>query len=132
MTDYHSAAYWLAGRAVLTARRPQPLTDLDISEPDAVLAAAGKEIADTLAAHHTDAALLSLAVGAAAQREGAARNAAWSDAVAPLPRRRDARQFVANERQAIERLARALLAERKLSADMVSWILNAKPQKLAA
>ena len=122
--DFHSAAFYMAGRAVHAARTSQPLVALDVSDPNAVLSKAAREIASAVS--------LPNAVGAAAQRQGAARNPARDAATAPLrapknePLWIEANRFVRSERQAIERLARALLSERKLSAEMAAWILNAK------
>ncbi len=129
--DFHSAAFWYAGRSVFAVRRGLSLGDLDIRDPDATLTEAAKEIAASTGS-------LSLAVGAVAVRQGAALNPDWRDATAPLdsfalrPRMRQARKFVADNHGEILRLARTLLSERQLSVAMLGWILNSKLQREAA
>jgi hypothetical protein len=81
--DFHSPAFFLAGRSVAAVRRFLPLGDLDCTDPDSVLAGARSEIAAVLASPNAER-LLSLAVGAVSQRQGAARNAAWDAATNPL------------------------------------------------
>jgi hypothetical protein len=135
--DYHSAAYWLAGRAVYAVRRGMPLGDLDIRDPDVVLAAAVKEIDAALAqpvwalADVRRKVLESLMAGAAAQKNGAARNAEWAAAMAPLSESlsirnvaQGSRRFVSDNWSEILRLARTLLSERRLTAHMLGWILD--------
>jgi len=131
--DFHSPAFYQSGCAVFAVNRFRALSDLDISEPDTVLAAARKEIGDTLAAPNPEH-LLSLCVGAVAQRQGAARNPEWDAATNPLMQAiamGQARKFVSNHFSEIQRIARTLLSERKLSVGMVCWILDSKP-RLAA
>jgi len=131
--DFHSPAYFLAGRSVAAVQRFLPLADLDCTDPDAVLAAARKEIAAALGSPNAER-LLSLCVGAVSQRQGAARNAEWDAVTNPLMpaiAMGQARKFVSNHFAEIQRLARTMLSERKLSVGMVCWILDSKP-RLAA
>jgi len=131
--DFHSPAFYLAGKAVFAVKRFLPLADLDCTEPDAMLAAARKEIAAVLPSPNAER-LLSLCVGAVAQRQGAARNPEWDAVTNPLMQTTamgQARKFVSSHFSEIQRLARTLLSERRLSVGMVCWILDSKP-RLAA
>jgi hypothetical protein len=146
--DFHSAAYWLAGRTVFSLNRGRTVGDLCIADPAAVLAAARADIQGAITAYLREPLssnrrpgmaleIQSLMAGAESVRRGAARNADWSAAFGPLQAEaaafmtRSAIVLVRDRWHDIQRLGRTLLAERKLDAEMVGWILNA-PQKIAA
>jgi hypothetical protein len=148
MSDFHSPAFWLAGRAIFKQNRGHALPDFDVSNPDAVLAAAAKEIAETLAAYlnadpHTRPGvaleLQAMMAGGTAQRRGAARNPEWGEAVARIERgpavafmAQQAGLFVRDHWNEIQRLARTLAAEKRLPAHMATWLVGSKPKVLAA
>jgi hypothetical protein len=147
--DFHSAAYWLAGRAIFNLNRGREISDLSISDPVDVLNTARADIASAVAAYIREPpsssrraalalAIQELAAGAESVRRGAARNADWSGAFGPMNAAAVAflaRQSIALIRDRwpdVQRLGRTLLSERQLPAATVAWMLDAKPLRAAA
>jgi hypothetical protein len=147
--DFHSAAYWLAGRTVFALNRGREVGDLSVADPVDALNSARAEIASAVTAYIHEPkssnrrpalalTVQELMAGAESVRRGAARNADWSAAFGPMNAAAISflsRQSIALVRDRwpdIQRLGRTLAAEKSLPAAMVGFLINAKPQKLAA
>jgi hypothetical protein len=139
----------IRGRFIFGLNRGRAVVDLSVADPVDVLDTARAEIAGAVATYIGEPAssdrrgelalsLQSLMAGAEAVRRGAARNPDWLDTFGPLYAAAVAflaRQPIALIRDRwpdVQRLGRALAAEKSLSASMVGFLLNAKPQRLAA
>jgi hypothetical protein len=119
--------------------RFEQLADLDVTDPDAMLAQVRK---DTFAAattpeqrRNSDAQITSAIAGAMSQGQGAtASNHGWNEITTPLfqcvgiqRRARDARMFVSNHWPHVRCVARALASERTLPVGQAAWLLDSKP-----
>ena len=142
MSDFHSPAYYIAGRSVLAFKSGE-VSDLTVEDPDAVLADVSKDIERAFSEFPTaetsqqqrDACMAVLVV-AMSQRQGAALSAEWNRLTTPLFQflaaahrvNRESRQFIIDEWALIKRLGSTLASEKKLSASQVQWSLDSEPQ----
>jgi hypothetical protein len=136
-TDRFPAAVWSAARFLYDDRR----TDLDVSDPGAVLASARTEIETAIpamlrgdkAARQT---IASLCAGAVAVKENASRSPEWIAATAPLraaccqAQYNHAFDWARTKHSAIRRIARVLTSERKLTAANALWLFD-QPREAA-
>jgi hypothetical protein len=147
--DFHSAAYWLAGRVIFNLNRGRQISDLSISDPVDTLNSARAEIASAVAAYIHEPlsssrrgelalALQSLMAGAEAVRRGAARNPDWSGAFGPMNAAaisflsRQSIALIRDKWPDVQRLGRTLASEKTMTAAMVGFLVNMKPQDRAA
>jgi len=108
MSDFHSPAYYIAGRSVLAFKSGE-VSDLTVEDPDAVLADVSKDIERAFSEFPTAEtsqqqrdACMAVLVGAMSQRQGAALSAEWNAVTTPLFQllmaahrmNRESRQFV--------------------------------------
>ncbi len=143
MTDARSsAAFWLSARTLHRLLADKPIVEMSVEDPAIVLDRASGEIRRTMAAFFEEDTpyrdpMLNILIGAEAVRKCKPAQE-WSEAIAPLGRApipqhmtAAARVFAGNRWMLIDRLARELAHEKRMSVSAVLWLLNL-PRKVAA
>jgi hypothetical protein len=112
MSDFHSPAYYLAGKTALAFKQLGELADLSVKNPEDVLADVSREIEiaysefpKAITSQQQRDACMAVLVGAMAQRQGAALSAEWNAVTTPLFQllmaahrmNRESRQFVIDD-----------------------------------